>query len=253
LKLGRIAVKHSVRGPALITLLLLAAAGLAEAGEGFGMMSKKSAFVNRIHPPVVHIAGTRIAVRAKSQVEGSDPAAARLQSQLESELLSGDTRLSSDPGDPQTVVEVTLIENQSSERRENRREQRSEDTGQKDSKGKKIWRSVEVTVEYQVISSRFAIAYKVVDTRTGANLNADSILWTFSDDFREGQGAPPLSELESRGIAEVVTDLVRRLTPTTERMGVLIPRGSYDGLVNLAQAGLWNKYQEALEGMPPRP
>lgn len=241
----------SNRGIAL-SLLLLAAAGSAEAGEGFGMI-KKSAVLSRIHPPDVHIGGTRIAVRAQSQVKGSEAAAERLQSQLESELLSGDPRLSPDPANPQTVVEVAVIENQSSERRESRRESKSEDTGQKDAKGKKVYRSVEVTVQYVVVNARFAIAYKVVDHRTGANLNADSILWTFNEDFREGQGAPPVSELQGRGIASVVADLVRRLTPTPEKMGVLIPRGSFDTLVNLAEAGLWNKYQEALEERPPRP
>jgi hypothetical protein len=234
-------------------LFLLLAAVDARAGEGFGTLSKKVAYLERVRPPVVHIPGTRIAVRAKAQAPKSEPAAQRLQSQLESELLSGDKRFSPDPGNPETVVDVTVVEDQASDRWENRTETRSVDTGTKDEKGKKIYRQVQEQVRYQVLSARFGIAYKVVDTRTGANLDADSISWNVTREFREGQGAPAPGELESQGIDVVLRDLTRRLTPTPERVGVLLPKGSLDDIGNLAKAGLWDKYQEALSALPPRP
>jgi hypothetical protein len=234
-------------------LFLVLTATDARAGEGFGTLSKKVAYLERLRPPVVHIPGTRIAVRAAAQAANSGPAAQRLQSQLESELLSGDKRFSSDPQSPETVVEVALVENQVNERWENRTETKSVDTGTKDSKGKKIYRQVEEQVRYQVVSARVGIAYKVLDTRTGSNLDAETITWSETRDYREGHGAPAPGELASRGLESVVRDLAQRLTPTPERVGVLLPKGSLDDIGNLAKAGLWDKYQEALAALPPRP
>lgn len=243
----------------IATLALLALAGWlgspapAAAGDGFGMLNKDYAFLQRIRPPKIFLNGTRIAVRATAQQAEHKEAADRLRSLLESEVLSGDSRLAADTGRPDTLIEAALVQNGGSERWETRTVLKQRKTGRVDDKGKPIYEQYEDTVKFKIVTYNFGVAYKVQDARTKANLDADTITRRYEKDFQEGTGAPDLPSLESKMMGQAVEVIKLRITPSREEVGVLIPRGSLKELANLATAGLWNQYLEAMETQPPRP
>ena len=221
------------------------------AGEGFGSLlsSKKVANLNRVSPPKVLVLGTRIAVKANGQDQESTGVAQRLQSQLESDLLRNDSRLSSDPSNPQTLVEVTITQNTYNESWETRRMTERRQTG-KDSKGKPVYQDFPVDVRFKTVKHHCSAAFKVTDTAKRINLDSDSVQYNFENSFQEGNGAPDQATLENNAIQMVDNRIVHDLTPTRERIGVLLPKGSLENYVNLAESNLWNKYLESLEALP---
>jgi hypothetical protein len=230
----------------VIALLL---ASSAFAGEGFGTFRKRTASLERTTPPVVRIDGTKIAVTAKAQTADRSGLADSLASLLESKLLNADPRLSSASNNPDTLIEATIVDSQGSEHSENRVENRIVENGV-DGKGRKQYRNAQFNVSYKVIKYHLGVAYKVQDVRSHKNLYANTLSLNLGGDYREGVGAPEISTLQSQGIETIAHDIAQRLTPSTEQIGVLLPRGSLDDIANLAEAKLWNKYLEALESMP---
>jgi tetratricopeptide (TPR) repeat protein len=236
----------------IAAVLLMALAPLPSmAGEGFGktVFTKKVATLTRVSPPKVYLMGTRIAVKATGQSPGPAEVAARAQSQLESELLSADSRLSADSAHPQTLIEVTVTQNDYKEDWETRRVSRTRQAG-KDSKGRPVYESYEADARFKVVKYHFTATYKVTDLAQRRNLDSDSIQSNFEQAFEDGNGAPGQGSLENTGVQMVVSRVVTNLTPTRERIGVLLPKGSLEDYLRLAEAGLWNKYLEALQGVP---
>ncbi len=242
------------QGVIAICLMMLAPLPAMAAKEGFGatVFNKKTASLARVNPPKVYLMGTRIAVKATSQDSQSADVAQRIQSQLESELLSNDNRLSSDSSSPQTLIEITVTQNDYDESWDTRRMTRRRQTG-KDSKGKPVYQDYEVDVRFKTVKYHFTSAYKATDLAQRRNLDSDSIQSNFEKAFQEGDGAPDQGALENTAIQTLVSRIVHNLTPTREQVGVLLPKGSFESYINLATANLWNKYLEALEALPPRP
>lgn len=233
---------------AVIVTFLFAPA--APAGEGFGMV-KKAAKLTRVHPPQIFLPGAKIAVRVSGQGPKYSSAAQRLQSLLESELLGNDTRLKLEPTKPETIVEVTVLQSDYSEDWQTRRGTQRVKTGRVDSKGKAIYEDREVTFRVQIINYTFGAAFKVHDAKGNRSLGADTINRPFHKEFVEGNGAPASSALENDAIRAVVTDMTHRLAPTREVIGVLLPKGTFETAIAFADAGLWSKYLDALEKIPP--
>src|SRR5450759_3268847 len=105
--MNRVALRYVT----LLAALLCAMATSAYAGESFGM-SKKIAKLVRVNPPQVHILGVRIAVHASSQGGRHDSLAQRWQSQLESQLVGNDPRLVIETKEPETVVDLTVLQSE---------------------------------------------------------------------------------------------------------------------------------------------
>lgn len=238
--------------PLLLATAMLVIAPAALAGEGFGMM-KKTAKLTRVHPPQVFIMGTRVAIRASSPGGKYAMAAQRLQSQLESELLGANTRLKLDASRPDATIDVTILQSDYSDEWVQREGRRQVKTGAKDSKGKDIYREERFTYRVKIVKHTFGTSFKVHDTRADRSLAADTTNRPFSQEFNEGNGAPDAAALENDAVRTVVADLTHRLAPTREVIGVLLPKGSMEKFIALADAGLWTKYLDALEKMPPLP
>jgi hypothetical protein len=238
--------KFVLRIAVVATLVLSASAALA--GEGFGMLRKR-ANLARIHPPQVRIGKSSIAVKATGQGGKNGEAAQRLQSLLESELLGSDPTLRLESRNPDVNIDVNILQNEYSEKWEERTGMRNVQTGN-DAKGHPIFQQRQMEIRYKVVTHLFSVAFKVRDAKHNKSLAADTIRKNYKRDFEDGNGAPEASALEEADVAEVVSDLTRRLTPTREIIGVLLPRGSLDDLVPFGEAGMWSKYLEALEKKP---
>lgn len=232
-----------------LLLILLGNAGSLQAKEGFGMM-KKLVTLRRTNPPEVLITGTRIQTAGKGQGRETQDIAAQLATQLGSELVQHDPRLTLDAQRPQTVIEVTVLHNSFESKWENRRATRLEPAG-KDSKGKQQYREVEVTVRYEVINHRFGASYTVQDLGARKTLFADSLDLSFQEDFQEGRDAPTEADRVRESVQQTIGQIIYKLTPTEEMLQVLVPKGSFEDLINLAEAGLWSRYSEAIEARPP--
>jgi len=235
------------------TWLFLAVAALlwappVFAREGFGGMSKTTVELVRVRPADVYVPGKRIAVRSSGQGKGGD-IERQLVASLESEILGNDPSFKLDSERPETVVEVAVLANDTSERWENRSELRMVQVGT-DSDGDPQFAMREVNVRYKVVNQAFKTAFKVLDQRRGTSLVADNIVIEHEQAYEDGVGAPERSQLELSAVQQVVEDISSRLTSTSESIGVLIPKGSLKPLINLAKSGLWNRYLEAVEGMP---
>lgn len=235
---------------ALLPATVLFIALSMEAGEGFGML-KKTAKLTRVHPPQVFIMGTGVAIRATSPSGKYAMGAQRLQSQLESELLGANTRLKLDAANPDATIDVTILQSDYQDEWVQREGRRQVKTGTKDSKGKDIYREERFTYRVKIVKHTFASSFKVHDRRADRSLAADTINRPYSQEFNEGNGSPDAASLENAAIRAVVADLVHRLAPTREVIGVLLPKGSMEKYLALADAGLWTKYLDALQKLPP--
>jgi hypothetical protein len=247
--MDRRSLKQWVRFGAFALLLLPLCS--AAAGEGFGMLRKR-ANLARVHPPQVRISGSKIAVRASSQGKKYTSAAERIQSLLESELLGSDPTLRLEPNKADITIDVSVLQNDYSESWEEKTGMKNVQTGN-DEKGRPVFQARQMTIRFKVVKHLFSVAFKVHDDRGNRNLAADTIRKNFRQDYEDGNGAPDQASLEETNVVGVVNELTRRLTPTREIIGVLLPRGSYDDYVPFGEAGMWSKYLEALEKLPKKP
>lgn len=229
----------------LCLLMVLLGASSLQAKEGFGVM-KKLVTLRRTNPPEVLITGTRIGAVGKAQSQETQEIATQIATQLGSELVQHDPRLTLDAQRPQTVIEVTVLRNSYETKWENRRGTRSEPIG-KDQKGKMQYRMVEVTLRFQIVDHRFAASYTVQDQGARKTLFADSLDVSYHEDFQDGRNAPTKADRVALAVQQTIGQIVYKLTPTEEMLQVLIPKGSFDDLINLAEAGLWSRYSETIE------
>lgn len=221
----------------------------AFAGEGFGW-PKKVVELSRINPPSVVLTGNRITVVGKAQKGELEGLAAQIQSRLASELVQHDKNLTLDDARPQTRVEVTVLQNVLDEEWSNRTERVTYACG-KNAEGKTQYCQKDQQVRYQQVSQRFGASYTVQDLTSKKTLFANSVDHSYREEFREGEGAPMAGDLESSAVQRVVGEVVYNLTPTSEAVPVLVPKGSLKDFINLAEAGQWSRYSEALEARPP--
>lgn len=236
-------------GIAALACFLLPAS--AQAGEGFGtIFNRDFATLWRTHPPRVFLSGTRIALNVTSTTEDGQALVERLRAQMESEIIGADPRLKLDSVKPETTIETAITQNAYREQWESRTVIKQREVG-KDAKGKPTYQSYEDKVRYKVVFHDFNIAYKCLDTHARGSLDAETYSLRYRRDFEEGNGAPDRATLESSAISGAVEFVRSRLTPSREAIGVLVPRGSLKGYSNLAEAGLWNQYLEALQSLTP--
>lgn len=243
-------MRRTVQSGMLMAAILTSTAWPAAAKEGFGFLSKRVVSMVRVNPPAVYLLGTKFQVQASGAGAVGGDLAERLKSQLESALIGRDNRLAVEPNHPEVLIEVTILQNDKSERWEDRQESTLVQTGT-NSKGKPVYGSREVTVRYKVVTHAFAASYKVTNRSSGQSLDANTLHFNFSESYRDGNGAPEMFSLESAAIGRTVDAIARRITPTRETMGVLLPKGSLDEAAGLASAGQWNLYLEALEKRTP--
>lgn len=241
--------RDAFRNVVVSFLFLSMVAVPALAGEGFGMM-KKTANLTRVHPPQVFITGTRIVIHVTSHSSQQQAAAQRLQSELESQLLGNNPRLKLDTSRPETIIDVAVVQSDYSEKWEDRKGYQPVKVGT-DAKGKPKYENQEVTLRFKVVTYNFNSTFKVHDVRSDHSLAAGAVNFPYQKDFQDGNGAPVPSSLETDAVESVVSDLTHRLAPTKEVVGVLLPRGTLENAAAFADAGLWSKYQDALDKIQP--
>ncbi len=230
----------------IVSVLVGLVPSTLDAKEGFGL-KKSTVLLDRVRPADVYISGTRIDVRSGTS-NGDGSLDVQLVETLKSTVLGNEARFSLDERIPDTLIEVSLVDNDYQERWETRTVKRSYPVG-KDSKGRQQYAVRDARVKFKVVSQVFSVSFKVTNMKTRSVLMADTVSRSWNDDYEEGRNAPDRSQLEHRSVSETVDEIARRLTPTVEKIGVLLPGGRLKDLRNLASGGLWNPFLEALDSL----
>ena len=188
----------------------------------------------------------------KGQGQNKQEFATQLATLLGSELVQHDSRFSLESQRPQTIVELTVLNNDFDSKSENRPGTRLEPAG-KDAKGKMQYRQVNVTLHYEVVNHRFGLSYTVQDLGTRKQFLQSSLDLSYHQEFQDGHNAPTEADRLSAVAQQAVAQMVYKLSPTEEILQVMVPKGSMESFINLAEAGLWSRYSEAIEARSPLP
>lgn len=243
-------------GVSLFVVMVVGCALPLQAREGFGM-SKRAAKLDRRVPPEILLVADTVDVRLDERSSRA-PSADSLHDLIETKLTSYESRLAIEEERPPIVVTVDLQDAVFDESWEQKRETEYRQTGTKietDSNGKQksvpVYGSVLVDVNYKRIYGRVAADIRVTDEGSGETLYTGSSTSSFSESYKLGAGAPMRSELERRLVDETASKIAAALVGAIDSINVLLPRGSFDKFVPIAERGDWEAYLAGVESVRP--
>jgi len=255
---------HTVLAAGVASVVVAVALGnppRAEAQFRKGLTQQKTEVtLNRKHPPTVLITGTAIKVEVVSQTNGRENIAQRFKSTVETRLLAGDARLRVETAQPDTLIMCTISRLDTKQSAGQRQVQVSKKTGTKQVWNAKkkayetqdVYSTVNETQHFTAVQGDLAVAVQVQDRVSGASIDSQSFTPTYTREFLAGTTPPDQSRVEQLLIDSAVEQVMRRLTPTTEPVTVMLARpDAIDEINKLGQAGLWNRMLEQLEQIPP--
>lgn len=219
--------------------------GVARAKEGFGIMTKTTAVLTRSVPPPILITEPEIQVLVASLDPRHYDIAQMFQSQLETLLLKRDSFYRLDSAGAETLILINVLEGQTSEDWENRKEQVPHQAEKEPARSTLPVQTIEVP--YKVMTQLLVIDYRIIDSHAKHTLDGDVLRWEFNQSYKEGREAPEPALLRSRAISELANRVASRVTPSEEKLAVLLPKGSLESFSTFAISGQWNRYLEALE------
>lgn len=235
-----------------VVLLVLVVAPSLHAREGFGMR-KRAVNLDRRVPPEVLLVSDRIDVR-RAEDSVDSPQARQLRDLIEEKMTSYDRRLVIDRQQPALILSIDLREAVVDESWRQKTEYESRQVGTKtetDSKGKTkekpVYKSVPVEVNYKDVTGNVQVSFGLVEVASGEIIYSGDTGARWSQSYKRGEGAPMRSDLEKDLIERVATEITAKLVGATEPISVLIPRGSFDKLVEVAEKGNWDLYLRQVE------
>jgi hypothetical protein len=243
-----------------LALLLLAAAAVfttdASAREGFGF-TKKAVSLTRTNPPSLDIGARRVKISATSDREAEKDDAATLMRYTEELVLSGAGTMATgkDKGDVRISIAVDRLD--SNESWETEQKSRTEKTGTKqewNEKKKKyetkdVYGTVYYTVQVKVMSASLSGSWDLAD-KNGRIVESGSINETFREKYSEGKGSPAPSKIEDDLLKRAAKSVASRIVPTQDTISVLVPKGSFEDLIPLAEMNAWDRYLAGVEAVP---
>lgn len=243
-------------------LLALLASGLlvvtaAEAREGFGF-SKKAALMNRTKPPALNLAARRIVVETASDRSKESEDAKALKRLIEEMILNGRGSLAAGEKPEMTIV-VALDRLVAHETWETKTESEYKKIGEKqvwDDKKKKyksedVYGNVNVQKTVKVLDASLTGTFDIEDKK-GKIIDSGNLSETIKEKFEEGKSAPSPAKVEETLMQRAATAVASRIVPTTDRVSVLLPRGSFESLVPLAEMNAWDRYLAGVEATAPK-
>jgi hypothetical protein len=234
----------SVRRVLSLSVIVLACLDALEAREGFGF-SKRAVTMTRTLPPAIKVSGTRLRIT-------TDDA---LRQFIIDAIVAGDPRFTESR---QSDIELNVIIDKldANETSESRIDYEYRQTGTRDewsgAKGryekKPVYASVPVTRRVRVISGTLTARYEIHDARMML-LDSGSLEQKFHEKYVEGETAPSLDAVRDSLQRNAASQLATRIVPTTETVSVVLPKGSFENLIPLAESGEWDEYLRAVEAV----
>lgn len=252
-----------------LSLLALLAVALQCSGafaQGFGV-AKKTVFLKRRLPALVHLPGTGIDIRPDLHDQANADVAQALSQVLLATLQHNDTRLHEDKNSPDVLIPYSIITYETPPPTTSIRQETQYQN--------KHW--VQVPVQYYKVTGELKISYRALDAHKKP-LDADTITYKYSQEFQAGTnqatggsaslakfdprnwrkktdedtGPPDPVKLRGKLLEGVVSQVAPRLVNTEELLEVMLSRGkAFDNANKLADKGQWTRYLETLETMTP--
>ncbi len=239
--------------------------------QGFGNLSKKKIVLHRKLPPAIQFTGTTFTVKVSARDPKDADLAGKMKDLLETELLKNDNKLHAEANSQELVINCTVTNFSVPPPQPFTR---NEVVMQK---GKQL----EQPVQYNKITGSLEVSYQARDPRAGKALDADNIVANYSEDFEAGtnqqagkslgtkmadpfkriagkktedsSGPPTATQLREDLIHKAIYEIASRITATNEPVDIMLAQGKLDKVNQSAEHGLWSRYLEDLERMPPLP
>ena len=216
----------------------------ASAREGFGF-TKKAAEMNMVTPPAINVAGTRVTVSVKSDRSRVGSNTELMQRSIVELIEGANTALRvASPAD--VIVTVDLDRLDVDHRRGSKVEYRSEKRCC-DKNGKSYYESVPHTVYFTSVDAHLDGRYTITDAR-GKRLDDGEVDETSLKDYDDD--APSTTDSEAALVKSAARKVAARIVPTQSRVTVLVPKGSFENFIPLAETNAWDRYLAAVEGVP---
>jgi hypothetical protein len=241
-----------------LTLFLILAAGVftvAEAREGFGF-SKKSITMNRTKPPALNTPARRVKVTAASDRSKETDDAATLKRYTEEVLLAGAGTLAT-TDKPEITVKLAVDRLDSHETWETKQETEYRKVGTKQEwnskknryETKDVWDNVPVTKNVKVLKASLTGTYDILD-KSGKVIDSGDLKDEFSKKYDEGKNSETPAKVEDDLLHRAATTVGARLVPTHDRVFVIVPKGSFEAFIPLADSNAWDRYLAAVQAVP---
>ena len=236
--------------------VFIAAPGSAREGFGF---TKKAVSMNRTNPPLLDIGARRVKVAATSDRASEKDDAATLKRYIEEFVLNGAGTIAPEKEKGEIRIAVDIDRLDSNESWETRRESRTEKTGTKqewNEKKKKyetkdVYGTVYYDVQVKVVNGSLSGTWELAD-KSGKDLDGGSINETFKQKYDEGKNSPAPSKVEDDLLKRTAKSIASRIVPTQDTVQVLVPKGSFEDLIPLAEMNAWDRYLAGVERIPPK-
>ncbi len=218
-----------------------ALAAVASAREGFGFTKRAAEFTKTV-PPAVNVTGTGVNVTASSRPRFA--VKAELLRKYTEEAITASNRLQiANPGDVNVAIDLDKLEVRSHTDSKVETHYNKE----KDKNGKTQSKEVSETKTYTVVNSEIAGGYKITDHRGGVLDSGD-----FDDSSeKEYEYITPKDDvIQETFLRAAARKIAARIAPTTRKVRVLVPKGSFESYIPLAESGAWDQYLQAVEAVP---
>jgi len=239
--------------------------------QGFGNLGKKKIVLHRKLPPAIQFTGTTFTVKVTARDPKDADLAGKMKDLLETELLKNDNKLHAEANSQELLINCTVTNFSVPPPQPFTRNEVIMQKG----------KQLEEPVQYNKIAGSLEVSYQARDPRAGRALDADNITANYSEDFEAGtnqqagkslgtkvadpfkrmagkktedsSGPPTATQLRENLIHKAIHEIASRITPTNEPVEVLLAQGKLDKVNQSAEHGLWSRYLEDLERMPPMP
>ena len=228
---------------AAAVVVLLVCCATASAREGFGF-TKKAAEMNITVPPAINVYGTAVSVTVKSDRARVGSNTDLMQKSIADLIEAAGTALRlALPAD--IIVAVELDHLDVDHRSESKVEYRSEKRCC-DKNGKSYYQSVPHTKYYTVVDARLDGSYKISHTR-GKLLDDGEINEKSAREY--DYGAPSTADTEASLVKAAARRVAARIVPTQSKVTVLVPKGSFESFIPLAETNSWERYLQSVESI----
>ncbi len=212
--------------------------------EGFGF-TKKAVEILKTIPPGINVQATRVNVAVDTENTRVTDKAQTLRTYIEEAILAGDKRLqASSSADVNVTIKLDRFDT------EHRRESKVDYdyVKSKDKDGKTVYNKVPKTTEYTISRGEIEGTYKITDAK-GRLLDSGDVDRKFEK--KSEYVAPSDAEMKEDLLRGASRKIAARIVPTKQRMNVLLPKGSFDQFIPLAESGAWDRYLQGVESVRP--
>ena len=238
----------------VVLLLSFIAVTPAVAREGFGF-SKRAVEMTRTVPPALTLGSRHVKVAVKSERASRSEDAQTLQRYVEDAILGGGGTLATGArGDVNVTVSLDRLD--SHEAWETRTDTEYQQTGTKQEwnskknryEDKPVYGNVEVEKHVKNVTGSLSGAYDIGDR--GGVIDSGNLSLNFGKKFDDGKDAPPPTQVEDDLLHRAARTVAARLVPVKDRVNVIMPKGSFENFIPIAESGAWDRYLAAVQAVP---